>query len=263
MLKNIKIVLSNTTHPGNIGAAARAMKVMGLSQLVLVNPRKYPSAEATERASKANDILANAQICSSIEDAIADSRLIIGASARTRSLPSKLMTPRELVNLIKQDLSRTPVSILFGTESSGLTNKELFLCHYHVYIPTNPDYSSLNLASAVQLIAYEMRLAFSDMDQLPQQEINKNEVVVSREQLAGLLQHFDSVMQQTGYLVPEFGKQIKNRMNRLFSKAEITSSEMNILRGFLTSITKYAERIDKMLVIESCSPNKDPLETSK
>jgi len=251
MLDKINIVLSHTTHPGNIGAAARAMKVMGLSNLILINPKKYPSAEATERASKASDILANAKICSSIEQAIADSRLIIGASARTRSLPSKLITPRELIDVIKDNQSRVPVSILFGTENSGLTNEELHLCHYHVYIPTNPDYSSLNLASAVQLIAYEMRLAFSDMDELPKAEFNKNEVVVSRDELSGLLQHFDQVMQQTGYLVPEFGKQLNNRMNRLLSKAEITLSEMNILRGFLTSVTKNIKRI------ENSSPNKN------
>jgi TrmH family RNA methyltransferase len=236
-------VLSHTTHPGNIGAAARAMKVMGLSNLVLVNPKKYPSAEATDRASKANDILANAKICSTVEAAIADSRLIIGASARSRSLPSKMITPRGLVDVIKNNQSRTPISILFGTENSGLTNEELHLCHYHVFIPTNPDYSSLNLASAVQLIAYEMRLAFSEVDELPKTEFNKNESVVSREELAGMLHHFDQVMQQTGYLVPEFGKQINIRMNRLFSKAEITLSEMNILRGFLSSVTKNIETI--------------------
>jgi TrmH family RNA methyltransferase len=229
MLDQIRMVLSHTTHPGNIGATARAMKVMGLSDLCLINPAKYPSAEATERASRAVDILANAKVCESIEPAIADCKLVVGTSARTRSLPSKLITPRELAEVIKQDLARVPVGILFGTENSGLTNDELYLCHYHLYIPTNPDYSSLNLASAVQLIAYEMRLAFCGGDLLPEQRVVQTESVISRQELKGLLDHFDRVMQKTGYLIPAYGKQIDIRMNRLLNKAEVTQSELNIL----------------------------------
>ncbi len=236
MLDQIKIVLSHTTHPGNIGATARAMKVMGLSQLVLVNPAKYPSAEATERASKAADILSNAVIYENIHQAIADSRLIVGASVRTRSLPSRLVTPRQLVTVIQDNPKNTPIAILFGTENSGLTNDELHLCHYQVYIPTNPDYSSLNLASAVQLISYEMRLAFSEMQPLPEQRVIANEQRISRVQLDGLLAHFEKVMSDTGYLNTDHRKQIDNRMSRLLSKAEITESENRVLRGFLSSI---------------------------
>jgi len=236
MLDQFKIILSHTTHPGNIGAAARAMKVMGLSQLALVNPSKYPSAEATERASKASDILANAEIYTNMHDAIANCRLIVGASVRTRTLPSRLVTPRELVSVIKEDPQNSPIAVLFGTESSGLTNDELHLCHYQVYIPTNPEYSSLNLASAVQLISYEMRLAFSEMQQIPEARVTENEQVISREQLDGLLQHFEQVMSATGYLNPDHRKQLDNRMSRLLSKAAITESENRVLRGFLSSI---------------------------
>ncbi|MCW9000733.1 MAG: TrmJ/YjtD family RNA methyltransferase, partial [Kangiellaceae bacterium] len=143
MLEQIRTVLSHTTHPGNIGAAARALKVMGLSQLTLVNPKDYPCAEATQRASRATDILADAAVVGSMEEAVADCRLIVGTSARTRTLPSKLITPRELAEKIKHNPSRLPVAILFGTENSGLTNEELQICHYHVCIPTNPEYSSL------------------------------------------------------------------------------------------------------------------------
>jgi len=242
MLDQFKIVLSHTTHPGNIGAAARAMKVMGLSQFALVNPSKFPSAEATERASKASDILANATVYTDIHQAIADCRLVVGASVRTRTLPSRLVTPRELVSIIKQNLENTPIAILFGTENSGLTNDELHLCHYQVYIPTNPDYSSLNLASAVQLLSYELRLAFSNMQQLPETRVIANEQVVSREQLNGLLQHFEKVMTATGYLNPGHRKQIDNRMSRLFSKATITESENRLLRGFLSSIENMISR---------------------
>jgi len=236
MLDQIKIVLSHTTHPGNIGATARAMKVMGLNNLALVNPKMFPSAEATERASKAADILSDAVVYDDIHDALADCRLIVGASARTRSLPSRLVTPRELVELVRTKTSNLPLAILFGTESSGLTNEELHLCHYQVYIPTNPEYSSLNLASAVQLISYEMRLAFSEMKQLPTQRVNESEQPVSREQFDGLLAHFDSAMLKTGYINPKHRKDIDIRMNRLLSKAQITQSEYRVLRGFLSAI---------------------------
>lgn len=238
MLDKIKIVLSHTTHPGNIGATARAMKVMGLSNLILVNPQHFPSEEATARASNAFDVLNSAKVCSSLEEALTDSRLVVGASARARSLPIKLVTPRQLTEKIAGDRSRTPISILFGTENSGLSNEELHLCHYHVYIPTNPDYSSLNLASAVQLICYEMRLAFAETSELVLSDNNCNEAAINRQQLAGLVKHFRQVMQLTGYLVPELEKQLNSRMNRLLSKADITLSEMNIMRGFLSSVNQ-------------------------
>lgn len=238
MLGQFKVVLSHTTHPGNIGAAARAMKVMGLTRLALVNPSHFPSAEATERASKASDVLSNAVVYSNIKEAIADCRLIVGASVRTRSLPSRLVTPRELVEVIKKSPEDRPIALLFGTENSGLTNDELHCCHYQVYIPTNPDYSSLNLASAVQLISYEMRLAFSEMQQLPESRVINNEQRISGMQLDGLLSHLEQAMLKTGYLNPDHKKQIDNRMNRLFSKADITESEYKVLRGFLASIQK-------------------------
>ncbi len=242
MLEKLKIVLSHTTHPGNIGAAARAMKVMGLSDLALINPSHYPSAEATERASKAADVLAKANVYKNVESAIADCRLVVGTSARTRSLPSKLVTPRQLAGIIKQSPQNVPVAIMFGTENSGLTNEELHRCHYHVYIPTNPEYSSLNLASAVQLISYEMRLAFSELQQLPDQRVIENEEIITNEQMQGLLTHFEKVMLSSGYLNPKHPKQIDQRMNRLLAKAQVTESENRLLRGLLSSIEKSIEQ---------------------
>lgn len=242
MLDQINICLSNTTHPGNIGAAARAMKVMGLSQLRLLKPNNYPSAQATERASRATDILANAKVFNSLQSAIADCQLIVGTSARRRSLSNPLITPRELSKVIKQDSNRLPIAILFGTENSGLTNQELSVCHYQVYIPTNPEYSSLNIASAVQLIAYEMRLAFSAQAELPEQKIEPQERSVTRQELEGLLQHFDKVMRQSGYLQAEHAKHIDLRINRLLNRTNITLSELNILRGFLKSIEHKFEK---------------------
>lgn len=236
MLDQIKVILSHTTHPGNIGATARAMKVMGLSKLRLVNPKHFPSAEATVRASKASDLLTNAEVFSSTEEAIADCRLIVGASVRTRSLSTRLVTPRELTEIIQTNPENIPVALLFGTENSGLTNEEVHLCHYQVYIPTNSEYSSLNLSQAVQLIAYEMRLAFSEVQQLPVQRVIDNERVISRNQLDGFLNHLKGVMTNVGYLNTAHQKQIDNRLNRLFSRADMTESEFKILRGFLSSI---------------------------
>jgi TrmH family RNA methyltransferase len=244
MLENIHVVLSHTTHPGNVGAAARAMKVMGLSRLKLVNPQKYPSAQATERASRATDILANAETFDDIEKALADCQLVVGTSARTRSLPSKLITPRELISVIEADPQRAPVALLFGTENSGLTNEELHLCHYHVCIPTNPEYSSLNLASAVQLLAYELYLTFGDRQPVAASPRSDGEQPINREQMSGILQHFDEVMRMTGYLLPAHEKQIDIRMNRLLNKADITLSEMNILRGFLRAIENHCGRLE-------------------
>lgn len=236
MLDQINVILSHTTHPGNIGATARAMKVMGLSKLRLVNPKHFPSAEATERASKASDLLSNAEVFNSTEESIADCRLIVGASVRTRSLSTRLVTPRELTEIIGTNPENIPVALLFGTENSGLTNEELHLCHYQVYIPTNSEYSSLNLSQAVQLIAYEMRLAFSKMQQLPEQRVIDNERVISRNQLDGFLNHLKDVMTDVGYLNVAHQKQIDNRLNRLFSRADMTESEFKILRGFLSSV---------------------------
>lgn len=245
MLEDIKVVLSHTTHPGNIGATARAMKVMGLSRLCLVNPQKYPSAEAMVRASNAADVLVDAEVCDSVEVALAECLLVVGTSARARSLPSKIVTPRQLVDIIQANPARKPIGLLFGTENSGLTNEELHLCHYHVCIPTNPDYSSLNLASAVQLLAYELHLAFAQKPAVVTQTVDPRETLITREQMAGLLGHFDEAMHRSGYLFPAHEKQISIRMNRLLNKADITLSEMNILRGFLTSVTQVCDRLAK------------------
>ncbi|MDQ7050884.1 MAG: RNA methyltransferase [Enterobacterales bacterium] len=245
MLDQIQIILSHTTHPGNIGAAARAMKVMGLSQLKLINPKFFPSAEATERASKAADILSNAKVYTDINSALSECRLVVGASVRTRSLPSRLVTPRELTTIIKQKPENQPIAILFGTENSGLTNDELHLCHYQVYIPTNPEYSSLNLASAVQLISYEMRLAFAEMQQLPEAKVNANEQSITQQQFDSLQQHFYQIMLETGYVNPHHVKQLENRLNRLLSKAQVTQSENRLLRGFLSAIEKRRRRVSQ------------------
>ena len=248
MLNDIKVVLSHPTHPGNIGAAARALKTMGVSRLALVNPKRYPCAEATERASGAQDILANAQVTETVQQAIAECRLVIGTSARSRTLPWPLLEPRELAKKIVAEPDRRPVALLFGTENSGLTNNELQLCHYHVCIPTNPEYSSLNLASAVQLLCYEMRLAALDKTTTVNEALVKETLAAKREQgempatalqVEQLHEHFEQVLEHTGFFDPDKPKLMQFRLHRIFNKAQLTDSEVRLLRGALASIGKY------------------------
>ncbi len=245
MLDDIYFVLSHTTHPGNIGAAARAMKTMGLQHLRLVNPKQFPCAEATQRASRADDILARAKVFTSIEDAIADQTLIVGTSARSRTLPWPMLEPRELAEKVAAEPEQRPVAILFGTENSGLTNEELQLCHYHVCIPTNPEYSSLNVAQAIQLIAYEMRLAARNTGTVVEPKVeceDPGEVLAKAEQVEQMFDHMQQVMEHTGFFDPSKPRLIQMRLRRLFNKARLTDSEIRLFRGFLASIKKYTPK---------------------
>ncbi len=244
MLDQIKIVLCFTSHPGNIGAAARAMKTMGLSQLVLVSPKDFPSEEASARSSGALDILDNATVVNSVEEAIKDCKLVIGTSSRNRALPWPLVEPREMVQIISEKSQARPVAILFGRESVGLLNEELQLCNYHVNIPANPEYMSLNLASAVQIISYELRLQFLNESPLKEEafEQKDSETTATSEQVEGLYQHIEQTMVTTDFFDPENPKLLSARIRRLFAKSQLNQGEVNILRGFLASIEKYIKR---------------------
>ncbi len=244
MLDQIKIVLCFTSHPGNIGAAARAMKTMGLSQLVLVGPKNFPCEEALVRSSGALDILDNAVVVDSVEDAIEDCRLVIGTSSRNRALPWPLIEPREMAKFIDGKPESRPVAILFGRESVGLLNEELQLCHYHVNIPANPEYMSLNLASAVQIISYELRLKHLEKNPIAEEplELKDSELIATSEQVDGLYQHLEQTMVNTEFFDPENPKLLSARIRRLFAKSHLNQGEVNILRGFLSSIEKYIKR---------------------
>jgi tRNA (cytidine32/uridine32-2'-O)-methyltransferase len=241
MLDNIQVTLSHTTHPGNIGAAARAMKTMGLSKLALVNPKDYPSGEATVRASRADDILQHAKVYSSVADAIEHCQLVVGTSARKRHLSIPLLTSRELTEKIASDHQGQQIALLFGTENSGLTNQELDYCHYHVYIPANPEYSSLNLAAAVQLISYELRMKFADAEQLTLPVAM--EPPVSTETMNGFYEHLEQVLIETGYHNPSHPKHLMSRLRKLFNKAQPNNTEMQILRGILSSVQKTISKL--------------------
>jgi len=236
MLDNINVVLSHTSHPGNIGATARAMKTMGLSKLILVNPKQFPSVEATARASKADDLLENARVVDNLDQALQDCSLIVGSSSRSRHLDMPVLTARELAEKLVKEFQQQQVALLFGTENSGLTNEEVSRCHYHVYIPANPDYCSLNLASAVQLISYELRIAHLGDSA---SDIEKDQVEpVTAEQMEGFYQHLEQTLIETGYHNPEHPKLLMSRLRRLYNRTRPDHSEMQILRGILTSVQK-------------------------
>lgn len=230
----INIILVGTTHPGNIGATARAMKTMGQVNLRLVNPKIYPSAEATARATGADDILATAGVFSSLKEALADCDLVIGTSARRRSLPWPMLTPRECAEKISVK-NHASVAILFGRENSGLSNEELELCNFVVQIPTNPEYASLNLASAVQIICYEIYLAKNDFKNIEFTDEDEP-ALVSQDKMEQLYVHLEECMIEIGYHDVNNPKRLMHRMRRLFNRAQIDESEWKILRGFLAKI---------------------------
>jgi len=238
MLSNIRIVLINTTHPGNIGAVARAMKNMCLTELHLVEPKSFPNADATVRASGADDILANAVVHQSLDAAIADCGLVIGSSARRRSIAWPQLDPRQCAERVLSESRRHRVAILFGREHSGLTNSELDRCHFLVQIPADPDFSSLNIASAVQIITYEI-LTASQRPADIQQDATEELTTVEETEL--FYCELENVLLEIEFLDPQspkHGRQLMRRLRRLFNRVRLNRNEMNILRGILTAIRK-------------------------
>lgn len=239
-LDNIKIVLVETSHTGNMGSAARAMKTMGLTNLCLVNPVIKPDSQSISLAAGASDIIKQAQIFSSLEAAVADCSLVIGTSARPRSLQWPNLTPKECGDKIIAEACRhAQVALVFGRERVGLTNDELQKCHFHVSIPANPDYSSLNLAMSVQVLSYEIRMSLLSAQEasikLDEQDINE---YPKDEDIERFYQHLEQTLLQTGFINPHHPGQIMGRLRRLFTRARIEQQELNILRGILTSIDK-------------------------
>ncbi|OGT46514.1 MAG: tRNA (cytosine(32)/uridine(32)-2'-O)-methyltransferase TrmJ [Gammaproteobacteria bacterium RIFCSPHIGHO2_12_FULL_41_20] len=232
LLGQIRIILVNTSHPGNIGSVARAMKTMGLEKLYLVSPQQFPHAKAVEMASGAVDILENARVTESLAEAIADCVLVVGTSTRSRTLPWPLCMPRELAQRVEQAPQRNPVAIVFGREQTGLTNAELQQCQLCVQIPANPDYSSLNIAAAVQVIAYELHIA-SLGGNVPKEREHQP---VSSEDMERFFVHLQEVLVETDFLRLRAPRKLMARLRRLFFRACPDAIEMNILRGILTSV---------------------------
>ena len=235
--ENISIVMVNTTHPGNIGAAARALKNMGLSQLVLVDPKEFPTAKATWRAAGATDIVEQVKVVSSLQEAIADCSLVIGTSARERRIPWPLLTPRECGDRVTAESKHHKVAIVFGREDRGLTNEELPQCHYHVHIPSNPDYSALNIAAAIQVIVYEIRMSvLAEQEGKPISFDDWDVPPAKQEAVERYYTHLEETLAQLRFLDPDNPRQTVTRLRRLFNRIRLDEMELSILRGMLTSI---------------------------
>lgn len=242
MLQNIRVVLVNTSHPGNIGGAARAMKNMGLGRLVLVSPHTFPAPEASARASGADDVLAGATVVATLEEALAGCALVLGTSARDRSLPWPMLEPRECGHKsVEAATGGQQVALVFGREHAGLTNEELQRCHYHVHIPANPAFSSLNLAAAVQVLAYEVRVAWlaGQGGGAPAAAADAP-VLATMDEMEGFYRHLEATLVQVGFLDPANPRQLMARLRRLFGRSSVDHTEMSILRGILTETQKAA-----------------------
>jgi len=237
MMKNIRIVLINTSHPGNIGAAARAMKTMGLTELYLVQPLNFPHPKAHEMASNAGDVVDQAIVVDSLDAAIKDCELVVGTSTRSRTIPWPILTPREFAEKARIETLNAKVAVLFGREQSGLTNEELHRCHFHIHIPSNPEYSSLNLASAVQVIAYELCVASLD-EKKEVTPLNWDYQWANAEQMESFYEHLRQVLVELDFLKPEAPRQLMTRLRRLFHRARLDVMELNILRGILGAVSK-------------------------
>lgn len=241
-LSRIRVVLINTTHPGNIGATARAMKVMGLSKLHLVSPKTYPSAEATARASGADDILERAGVHQTLDEALENCGLVLGTSARLRSLPMPMLDARAAAAQAIAESEGHEIAVLFGRERHGLTNEEMQRCNFLVNIQTNPEYGSLNIAQAVQILAYELRLAAIAAQGgeiglvLPPADWTP----VDGAQMDLLFEHMEQTLLDIGFLNPDQPKKLMARLRRLFNRARPDQNEMNILRGILRAAQESA-----------------------
>tara|TARA_R110000851_G_scaffold10157_3_gene36960 strand:+ start:661 stop:1458 length:798 start_codon:yes stop_codon:yes gene_type:complete len=247
VLNNVRVVLVNTSHPGNIGGAARAMKNMGLHELVLVDPVRFPDQQANARAAGAEDVLQGARIVETLEEAIADCLLVLGTSARDRRIPWPVLDPREaadeVLNRLESEQSG-PVAIVFGREDAGLTSEELQRCQYHVHIPSMPDFSSLNLGAAVQVLAYELRMQSLQRAGAPT-KMHKiettalpNETPATAGELEQYFQHLEQVLVEIGFHDPQKPRQLMPRLRRLYGRIQVNRMEMNILRGILTETQK-------------------------
>ena len=236
MLTNIRIILVNTFHPGNIGAAARAMKNMGLSQLYLVAPREYPSDEADSRAAGALEMMQQATVVDTLEQAVGDCSLVIGASARSRSFPRPMLDAKECGIKAVTEAQQGPVAIVFGRERTGLPNEELMQCHFHAAIPADPEYPVLNVSAALQVICYEIWLAHSSgQGQQIEQPLPD---YPTHEEMGRFYEHLEQTLREVGFLCPQHEGNTMIKLQRLYNRARPERQELNMLRGILSGMQK-------------------------
>ena len=241
LLQNFRVILCQTSHPGNIGSAARAMKTMGISQLYLVQPHSFPDAHATALSTGAADLLENAIVTETLAEALNGCAFAIGMSARKRNLSHELVNVRSAAATAIDIAVNQPVALVFGTEMSGLTNAELDLCQMLAMIPANPEYSSLNLAAAVQIMCYELRMAA-----LQDAPINPNTVneLATIDSVEGFYAHLEQTLLHIGYLNPAAPKKLMERIRRIYARNRLEKEEVNLLRGILT-LTVTPRKHDK------------------
>ena len=238
-MRNLRVVLCRPSHPGNIGAAARAMKTMGLADLRLVAPERYPAPEAEWMATNAADVLRNAQVHASLEEAIRDCAAVFALSARPREWSPQVLDVRSAAARALE--SSEPVAFVFGNEAAGLTNEEVFACQYLVHIPANPEFSSLNLAQAVQVVAYELHAASGAV--FPSA---RSEKLATVEDIEGLYAHLEEAAVTSGFFAPGSGSRLRERWRRLFSRVPaLEREEVNILRGLLRALLAKQEKKQK------------------
>lgn len=232
----VRIVLVGTQHPGNIGSAARAMKTMGLSNLVLVAPRRFPDPEASALAAGAEDVLLKARVVPTLDEALEGCHFALGTTARDRAISLPEFSPREAANaLLAQTQSGGEVALLFGRERTGLENDELMRCHGRVFIPCSPDYPSLNLASAVQVLSYEIRLRRLELGQAPTKPQETPESMpASMDQMERLFNHLSQFMDDIDFHKGRSPDMINQRLRRLFLRAQLDDREIKIIRGMLS-----------------------------
>ena len=241
-LKNARVVLIHTSHPGNIGSVARAMKNMGLEDLYLVAPKSFPHERAGWRAASAGDILERATVVETFEEAIADCSLVVGTSARGRRIPWPLLNPRACAEQVYPELSKSPVAFVFGREDRGLTNEELQRCNLHVHIPSSEEYSSLNLGMAVQVVTYELRMRHltGSLSDNPMQEWDTP--FARHEDIERFFVHLEQTLIDMKFLKPSAPKRLMTRLRRLFGRTRMDDLEVNMLRGVLTSAQQWVEK---------------------
>lgn len=238
LLANIRVVLVNTQHPGNIGSTARAMLTMGLSELVLVNPSRFPHPQARMTAAHAEGVVDGARVVATLGEAIADCSWVVASSARPRHLGDVPLTPWDMASRAVTTASAAKVAVVFGCERTGLTNEELELCHAVTMIPTNPGYSSLNLSQAVQVLAYELRRAALPKVEAVSGRQGPLYAPPSAQEMEHFYGHLERILMSTGFLDPANPRLLMRRLRQFFNRASPDRNELNILRGILTSIEK-------------------------
>ena len=237
-LSSIRVVLVATSHPGNIGSTARAMKTMGLNSLYLVSPKSFPDYKAKEMAAGADDLLDRAVVTDSLDEALVGCQLILATSARPRGLSLPGLVPASAAELVSKQSDNTQIALVFGREHAGLTNEELLKCHYHIHIPSNPEYSSLNLSQAVQIVAYELRMKLL----APQAEVAiRDDEYASADEVEQFYEHLKEVFVEIKFLREANPRRLMLRVRRLFNRVNLEKMEVSILRGMLSQVQKSLE----------------------